>query len=193
MGSSILYSVISILPLSPYTEYFILIMLILCVASNHLDAEPCSWLAHRSSSSPRQSKKWNQWQWVLSVTDPQGQCGYKKACVEVSLVFRWLQILLPRLGTGVRSLVQEDATCHGATRPPAPQWVSPSVGSAEGHAPWARAPQPEKHRSKEPARLSWRAPRSLQPEKTPQWWSPSAAESKHTCVWEEWESVMLCF
>ena len=34
-----------------------------------------------------------------------------------SLVAQWLRICLPMQGTRVRSLVWEDPTCHGATRP----------------------------------------------------------------------------
>ena len=33
------------------------------------------------------------------------------------LVVQWLRIYLPMQGTQVRSLVQEDPTCQGATRP----------------------------------------------------------------------------
>ena len=32
-------------------------------------------------------------------------------------VAQWLRIRLPMQGTGVRALVQEDPTCHGATKP----------------------------------------------------------------------------
>ena len=34
-----------------------------------------------------------------------------------SLVAQWLRICLPMQGTWVRALVQEDPTCHGATKP----------------------------------------------------------------------------
>ena len=34
-----------------------------------------------------------------------------------SLVAQWLRIHLPRQGTQVRALVQEDPTCRGATKP----------------------------------------------------------------------------
>ena len=42
-----------------------------------------------------------------------GSAEKKKA----SLVAQWLSIHLPMQGTLVRALVQEDPTCHGATRP----------------------------------------------------------------------------
>ncbi|XP_067563633.1 shieldin complex subunit 1 isoform X8 [Pseudorca crassidens] len=34
-----------------------------------------------------------------------------------SMVAQWLRICLPMQGTQVRSLVQEDPTCHGAAKP----------------------------------------------------------------------------
>ena len=34
-----------------------------------------------------------------------------------SLVAQWLRIRLPIQGTRVQALVQEDPTCHGATKP----------------------------------------------------------------------------
>ena len=47
------------------------------------------------------------------------------------LVVQWLRIYLPMLGPWVRSLVQEDSTCRGATEP-------------KHHNSWARAPRQEK-------------------------------------------------
>ena len=34
-----------------------------------------------------------------------------------SLVAKWLRIHLPMQGTQAQALVQEDPTCHGATKP----------------------------------------------------------------------------
>ena len=45
------------------------------------------------------------------------------------LVVQWLRIRLPMQGTRVRSLVREDPTCHGATKP-------------ARHNCWACAPEP---------------------------------------------------
>ena len=42
---------------------------------------------------------------------------FKKQIVGTSLVAQWLGICLPLQGTRVRALVQEDPTCHGATKP----------------------------------------------------------------------------
>ncbi|KAJ8779945.1 hypothetical protein J1605_012114 [Eschrichtius robustus] len=36
---------------------------------------------------------------------------------KITLVVQWLRIHLPVQGTRVRSLVPEDPTCHGATKP----------------------------------------------------------------------------
>ena len=41
----------------------------------------------------------------------------EKAVRGNSLVVQWLRIHLPMQGTQVRSLVQEDPTCRGATKP----------------------------------------------------------------------------
>ena len=40
-----------------------------------------------------------------------------KRIMQTSLVGQWLRIPLPMQGTLVRALVQEDPTCHGATKP----------------------------------------------------------------------------
>ena len=42
---------------------------------------------------------------------------YVLKTIGTSLVVQWLEIRLPRQGTQVQSLVWEDATCHGATKP----------------------------------------------------------------------------
>ena len=68
-----------------------------------------------------------------------------------SLVAQWLRIRLPMQGTWVRALVQEDPTCHGATKPVChnywacePQLLSPCATTTEAHVPRARGPQQEK-------------------------------------------------
>ena len=40
-----------------------------------------------------------------------------KIILGASLVAQWLRIRLPVQGTQVQALVQEDPTCHGATKP----------------------------------------------------------------------------
>ena len=84
-----------------------------------------------------------------------------------SLVAQWLRIHLPTQGAQVWSLVQEDPTCCGATKPVAttteahvlqllkPVRLEPVLHNKRSHHKWeARAPQ---------RRV---APRSLQLEKT---------------------------
>ena len=44
---------------------------------------------------------------------------------QIFLGVQWLRINLPMQGTQVRSLVQEDFTCRGATKPP--ELLSPSA------------------------------------------------------------------
>ena len=41
----------------------------------------------------------------------------QELCVRAFLVVQWLRICLPMQGTSVQSLVQEDSTCLGATKP----------------------------------------------------------------------------
>ena len=41
----------------------------------------------------------------------------KEVILWTSLVVQWLRICRPMQGTEVRALVQEDPTCHGATKP----------------------------------------------------------------------------
>ena len=41
----------------------------------------------------------------------------KQSSLGTSLVAQWLRSRLPMQATRVRSLVQEDPTCHGATKP----------------------------------------------------------------------------
>ena len=41
----------------------------------------------------------------------------KRIRTGTSLVVQWLRIRLPVQGTWVQALVQEDPTCHGATKP----------------------------------------------------------------------------
>ena len=43
--------------------------------------------------------------------------NFKKPVLGASLVVQWLRIPLPMQGTRVRSLVREDPTCCGATKP----------------------------------------------------------------------------
>ena len=50
------------------------------------------------------------------------------------LMMQWTRVCLPMQGTRVLSLVQEDPTCHRATKP-MPQLLSPCAAAAEAHVP----------------------------------------------------------
>ena len=57
---------------------------------------------------------------MLKQTNPKKQKQNKtmfKTSAGASLVVQWLRIRLPLQGTQVRALVQEDPTCHRATKP----------------------------------------------------------------------------
>ena len=74
-----------------------------------------------------------------------------------SLVVQWLRIHLPMQGTRVRALVQEDPTCHGATKPVRHNYWACALDAAS-HNYRAHVPQLLK-----PAHLV----RALQQEKPP--------------------------
>ena len=63
-----------------------------------------------------------------------------KWITETSLVAQWLRIHLPMQGTWVRSQVQEDPTCHGATKLVHHNYWACTLEPA-GHNYWARVPQ----------------------------------------------------
>ena len=44
-------------------------------------------------------------------------CTLKMVNLGASLVAQWLGIHLPMQGTGIRALLREDPTCHGAAKP----------------------------------------------------------------------------
>ena len=63
-----------------------------------------------------------------------------KRC-RTSLVVEWARIRLLMHGTHVRSLVREDSTCRGATKPSSPQLLSLCAAATEAHVQRACAPQ----------------------------------------------------
>ena len=67
-------------------------------------------------------------------------CDQVTRHVGTSLVAQWLRIRLPTQGTWVRSLVREDPTRHGATKPVCHNYWACALGPAS-HNYWARAPQ----------------------------------------------------
>ena len=103
-----------------------------------------------------------------------------------SLVVQCLRIHLPMQGTQVRSLVREDPTCHGATKPVhhnywactlepvshnywacVPQLLSLHAATTEAHAPRAHAPQREATAMRSPRTTTKSSPHSPQTEKSP--------------------------
>ena len=64
----------------------------------------------------------------------------KKVAPGTSLVAQWLRIHLPMQGTQVRSLVWEDPTCRGATKPVRHNYWACALGPAS-HNYWARTSQ----------------------------------------------------
>ena len=61
-------------------------------------------------------------------------------CFGASLVAQWLRIRLPMQGTWVRSLVQEDPTCRGATKPVRHNYWACAL-EPTSHNYWACEPQ----------------------------------------------------
>ena len=58
----------------------------------------------------------------------------KNHMIRTSLVAQWLRIRLPMQGTQVRTLVWEDPTCHGATKPMCHNYWSPCSTTREATA-----------------------------------------------------------
>ena len=82
-----------------------------------------------------------------------------KPKARASLVAQWLRIHLPMQGTRVQTLVREDPTCHGATKPVRRNYWACALEPAS-HNYWAHVPQLLK-----PVRLE----PMLHNEKPPQW------------------------
>ena len=57
-----------------------------------------------------------------------------------SLVVQWLRTRLPMQGTRVQALVQEDPTCHGATKPVRHNYWACALEPVS-HNYWAHVPQ----------------------------------------------------
>ena len=120
---------------------------------------------------------------VLSRTVTWKGCfkwAFKRSPLGTSLVVQWLSICLPMQETRVRALVQEDPTCHGATKPMyhnywaralespsrnywahVPQLLSPRAATTEAHMLWGPCATTTEA-------LTPRT-RALQQEKPPQW------------------------
>ena len=69
---------------------------------------------------------------------------------ELFLMEQWIRICLPIQGAWFQSLIQEESTCHRATKP--------CATTTEAHMPKACAPQQEKPLQKEACALQLRQP-----------------------------------
>ena len=65
---------------------------------------------------------------------------FKKRESGTSLVAQWLRIRLPMQGTQVQALVQEDATCRGATKPVRHNYWACAL-EPKSHSYWAHVAQ----------------------------------------------------
>ena len=74
-----------------------------------------------------------------------------------SLVVQWLRIHLPVKGIRVRSLVQEDPTCHGATKPVCHNCLCPRARKPQLLSPCATTTEPVRPSTRVPQLLSLRA------------------------------------
>ena len=86
----------------------------------------------------------------------------KNSCIGTSLVAQWLRIHLPMQGTRVRSLVLEDPTCRGATKPMCHNYWTCALEPVS-HNYWARVPQLLKPARLEPVLQNKRSCRNETP------------------------------
>ena len=94
-------------------------------------------------------------------TKPQSR-EIKPNILGTSLVVQWLRICLPMQGTRVRSLVRQDPTCHGATKPMHHNCWAWALEPAS-HSYWDRMPQPLKPMCLEPVLRNKRSHRNEKP------------------------------
>ena len=84
---------------------------------------------------------------------------------------QWLRIRLPKQGTWVQSLVQENPTCHGATKPMHHSYWSPSALEPVLH-------DKRSHRSEKPAHHNERATPARRNQRTPAHSNEGQAQTK---------------
>ena len=93
---------------------------------------------------------------------PRTNFGRLKLTCRASLVVQWLRIHLPMQGIWVRSLVREDPTCRGATKPMHHNYWACALEPAS-HNYWARVPQLLKPAHWEPVLRSKRSHNNEKP------------------------------
>ena len=87
---------------------------------------------------------------------------FKDLNVGTSLVAQWLRVCLPMQGTRVRSLVQEDSTCHGVTKPMCHNYWAWAL-EPMSHNYWTSVPQLLKPVRLEPVLRNKRSHRNEKP------------------------------
>ena len=86
----------------------------------------------------------------------------KNLILGTSLMAQWLRICLPVQRTWVPSLVREDSTCHGATKPMCHNYWACAL-EPTSHNYWARVPKLLKPAHLEPVLCSKRSHRNEKP------------------------------
>ena len=86
----------------------------------------------------------------------------RKFTAGASLVAQWLRIHLPMQGTRVRSLIQEDPTCRGATNPVLHNYWACTLGPPN-HSYWAHVPRLLRPACLEPVLRNKRSHRNQKP------------------------------
>ena len=113
---------------------------------------------HQNSDKARRPSKGDWVGVITNVGEKPGELGVQEAKKEsasrrrqcwASLVVQWLRIRLPMQGTRVQSLVLEDPTCCGATKPVSHRYWACALGPVS-HNYWARVLQLLKHTRLEP-------------------------------------------
>ena len=99
---------------------------------------------------------------LLGIQSKKRKTLIQKDICGASLVAQWLRIRLPMQGTRVRVLVQEDPTCHGATKPVRHNYWACALEPVS-HNYWARVAQLLKPARLEPTLCNKRRHRHEKP------------------------------
>ena len=97
----------------------------------------------RENAKNRIGSVWMYWKesWVIRGESEDKVVRIPKKLSKPGLPWvQWLRIHLPTQGTWVWALVQEDPTCHGATKPMCYNYWACALEPAS-HSYWAHAPQ----------------------------------------------------
>ena len=98
-----------------------------------------------------------------------------------SLVAQWLRIRLPVQGTRDQSLVREDPTCSGATKPVHHNYWACALEPVS-HNYWARASQLQKPTCLEPLLRNKRSHHNEKPTYHKEEWPPLATTRESQCT-----------